>query len=255
MKSSTIKLACCLTVLTLLILATNTAAANHDEQLILATNEFPPYSFYRDGRLAGIAVDLVNALVARTGYKGGTKLMPWRRAIEYAEDHPVVLFPFARMPYREKKYRWIGPIMVDSFVFGVRSSDKTPFTDLDDFKTIQIGAERSTPGAVRLALLGFEKIQTVSTDRFNAKKLIVGRRIDAWYSTHLIMQYTLEMAGINRNQLRIAYKDMDIEMYIGASLRVSGQTVAQWQKNLDEMKENGQYQQILYDSILGWKQP
>ena len=251
----TMKCACSLTVLMLIFLAAGVCSATHTETLILATDEFPPYSFFKNGRLSGIAVDLVNTLVERTGYNGETTVLPWKRALAYAKNHPVMLFPFARMPYRENHYKWVGPIMIDSFVFGVRSSEKTAYTCLDDLKKARIGIERCTPAAFRLQNLGFDNLQVVSSDAFNAKKLIIGKRIDAWYSSHLILHYTLKLAGFDRNQVRIAYKDMDVEMYIGASLQVSDQIVALWQKNLDEMKENGQYQRILYDSILGWEQP
>jgi hypothetical protein len=63
------------------------------------------------------------------------------------------------------------------------------------------------------------------------------------------------MEGLDEKLLRIAYKDMDVEMYIGASLSVPDEMVAQWQKALDEMKETGKYQDLLYDSILEWEKP
>ena len=87
------------------------------------------------------------------------------------------------------------------------------------------------------------------------KKLVSPNRIDAWYCSYLILKYTMKLEGIDEKLIRIAYTDINVEMYIGASLTVPDEIVARWQINLDELKENGKYQDILYDSILQWEKP
>jgi len=46
------------------------------------------------------------------------------------------------------------------------------------------------PKTLRLNDLGFENIQMLSSDLFNANKLILGKRIDAWYLSHFIRQHS-----------------------------------------------------------------
>ena len=224
-----------------------------NKALIIATDEFPPYSFYKDGKLTGIAANLVKALMDMAGDSGKISVLPWKRAINYSQTQKMMLFPFARVPYLEKNYKWIGPVMIDSFAFAVRSSEKRAFKTIDDFRDIQVGVNRMTPTSFRLKEFGFNNIQEVTSEKLNAKKLVDGNRIDAWYSLYLILKYTMRLEGIDEKLIRIANTDMNVEMYIGASLTVPDEIVAQWQNNLDEMKENGRYQDILYDSILEWE--
>ena len=140
--------------------------------------------------------------------------------------------------------------MVDSSVFVVRRSDKTIYDGVDDFLNLQVGVAESTPAMFRLRELGFKNLQPVKSELMNAKKLLVVHRIDAWHGPYLILMYTIINAGLDLSAIRVAYKEMDFEMYIGASLAVPDETVALWQKNLDEMKEDGQYQTILYHAFL-----
>lgn len=82
-------------------------------------------------------------------------------------------------------------------------------------------------------------------EKLNAKKLVIAKRIDAWFIPYLIMKHTLKSAGLNECQVRIALRDLKVHMYIGASSSVPDQTVALWQKNFHEMKRDGTYQRIV----------
>jgi ABC-type amino acid transport substrate-binding protein len=59
------------------------------------------------------------------------------------------------------------------------------------------------------------------------------------------MKHTLKSVGIDESQVKIALRDLNVQMYIGASLSVSDQTISLWQKNFDEMKADGTYQRIV----------
>lgn len=166
-----------------------------------------------------------------------------------------MLFPYTRMPYREKDFKWIGPILKDCFVFAVPTSTKRTFIDIKEFKNLCIGVSSSTPTLARLKELGFKHIQVVASEKLNAKKLVLAKRIDAWFIPYLIMKHTLKAAGIDESQVRIALRDLEVHMYIGASSSVSDETIALWQKNFNEMKGDGTYQRIvkaarLYENYL-----
>ena len=223
------------------------------QNIILATDELPPYSFYDNGRLTGIAVNIVRELMQMDGYSGKISMLPWKRALNYLESHPVLFFPFAMPSFLKTDCKLIGPIMIDSFVFAVHSSDKRFFQNIEDFKSIQIGVNGGTPTSIRLQHLGFQNVQNVNSEKLNAKKLVLGRRIDAWYCPYLILLYTMRRENISEKLIRIEYKDIDVEMFIGASSKVPVETIERWQRNFDEMKENGSYQSVIYKSILQWE--
>ncbi|WP_419659981.1 extracellular solute-binding protein, family 3 [Desulfosarcina variabilis str. Montpellier] len=215
------------------------------QDLLLVTNEFPPYTIIRSGEFSGIAIDIVKQLSNLTGSSDQIVTLPWKRALYNAKNKNVFLFPYTRQPYREKQFKWVGPIMIDKFVFGVNSNEKRNFNSIEDFRDLSIGAVYSTPTAYRLKELGFKRLQLVNLEKQNAFKLVYANRIDAWYVPELILNHTLQSEGIKSDKVKIAFKDIDVEMYIAGSLSVPDEIVTSWRKGLDDMKKNRQYHQIL----------
>ena len=89
-----------------------------EAQLRLLTEDAPPMSFLREGEPGGLAVEVVRALLARTGDSGQIELMPWTRALHLAQqDEDVALFSTVRTPERENRFQWVGPIVVGTTSF------------------------------------------------------------------------------------------------------------------------------------------
>jgi len=241
--------------LTLFLLIINVHSAHSSDELLFFTNDFPPYAFKEKGRFSGIAVDIVKELMNRTGDCGKICVMPWKRALECSKRKTVMLFPYTRVPYREKQFKWIGPIMRDRFVFAVPASDNRNYTSIDDFRTVQVGVSVCTPTFHRLRELGFSRLQIVLSEKQNAKKLTAVKRIDAWYAPYLILKYTLHALDIEEKKVRIAFRDKEVDMYIGTSLKVPDKTVAAWQRNLDTMKKTVKYQALLSQNRYQWELP
>ena len=242
-----------LLILFIFFSGTGLGFAGGTDTCLLITDDFPPYSFYRDGRLAGMAVDIVNLLMKDTGFHGKIDVLPWKRAIDYASRSKVMLFPFTRMPYREKKYRWIGPIAKDRFVFAVCREDKGSYASIESFRDLEIGVVNGTPTAFRLRAMGFDHLQVVNLEKQNAMKLIGAHRIDAWYASYRIIRYTLKSLGLPEKEIRFAFSDIDVEMYIGASLGVPDEMVAKWQHALDAMKADGRYRSVMDRCARDWE--
>jgi polar amino acid transport system substrate-binding protein len=227
------------------LLMIDVGICHSSNELIMITNEFPPYTIIKDDRFSGIAVDIVKKLSSLACHSCEIKNLPWKRALRKSQSQQVLLFPYTRRPYREKQFKWIGPIMKDAFVFAMNSEDNRKFNSIEDFKDLEIGVIQSTPTAHRLEKLGFEKLQYVNQEKQNAHKMIYANRIDAWCAPELILTHTLRSEGFDLDKIKIAYKDIDVEMYIAASLSVPDDVVSLWQKNFDDLKKTGQYRQIL----------
>lgn len=212
-------------------------------EIMVVTGELPPYSFTQNGEISGVATDIVKELMHRVAYINGITSQPWKRAIVTSKRYRLT-YPLARTPEREQNYKWIGPILEDHFAFAVQSSNTVDFNNINDFKKLTVGVNRGAPTELRLKRLNFERIEAVTKEKHNAKKLITDR-IDAWYTTALMIKSQLKHLGINKTQVKIAFNDLKIEMYLVASLDIKDELVALWQKKLDEMKSDGSYQAIL----------
>jgi len=198
------------------------------DSLLLVTNEFPPYTIIKEDAFSGIAVEIVEKISNLAGCSCEIITLPWKRALKESQSRNLLLFPYTRRPYRENQFKWIGPIMTDTFVFAVNRKYNRHFSAIDDFRELEIGVVQGTPTVYRLKKMGFKKLQPVMQEKQNAFKMVFGDRIDAWYVPELILTRTLRSEGINLEKVRIAYRDIDVDMYIAASLSVPDEIVALW---------------------------
>ncbi|MCX4025757.1 transporter substrate-binding domain-containing protein [Endozoicomonas sp. SM1973] len=222
-----------------LFLIASPAYSNFD----VITGELPPYAYTQNSQLTGVATDIVKAMMQQVGYKKLIVLRPWARAIKMSHGKNIMIFPIARLPYREKQYLWIGPILMDAFTFAVQKQNTQQYSSIKDFIPLKVGVNRGAPTAVRLQKLGFNNLQLVSSENINASMLLKGR-FDAWYTTGLMTQHVVKQLNQPTNAVRIAFNDITIQMYIAASLNLVDAS-QRWQKTLDQLKQTGQYQKIL----------
>lgn len=248
-RQSLVDLRCSAGLLILLITlkSTQIALAQSDDVTII-TGELPPYAYFQEGQVEGVATLIVEALMRRTGSQPLT-ILPWARALEHSTHGKTVTFPLARLPYRENQYQWIGPILQDNLVFVILASHPHDYQDLESLKSLSVVVNRGAPTEKRLLDEGFEKVEVSASEISNARMLL-NHRFDAWYTTQLMMKHALKTLGEEEQQVKIAYTDLNIDMYLVASLDVPKEQVQIWQNELDEMKKNGAYARILQQFSL-----
>jgi polar amino acid transport system substrate-binding protein len=179
----------------------------------------------------------------RVGCSEEIETRPWARVIMESVKENTMSYPLARLPYRENKYCWIGPLLEDTYVFAVLSSNHTFFKSINDFRGLPVGVNRGAPTAVRLEKLGFSHLQIANEENINPRMLFK-ERITAWYSSKLIIQHTLRNSEFDEDKVRFAFSDIGVKMYIAASPNLKNKAI-EWQKALDEMKSDGTYLTIL----------
>jgi polar amino acid transport system substrate-binding protein len=92
-----------------LILFSNIANAL---ELKIITENAPPNSYIENGSLKGVSVEIVRAVLKEIGMEGHRIIMyPWARGyLMLKTQNNIVLFPTSRTRYREKMFKWAGPI-------------------------------------------------------------------------------------------------------------------------------------------------
>jgi len=72
----------------------------------------PPFAWESAGVPHGLAQDLAVAMAQRLGRPTQVTYLPWARAVRTVEqgDH-YGIFPLARTPDREARFRWLVPLM------------------------------------------------------------------------------------------------------------------------------------------------
>jgi len=127
------------TVISLAIFAVKTSYA---QELVLAAADSAPTAFMKNGKPAGLLVDVVTEAFRRTGYPVVIKLMPWARCLAEAREGTVDgIFSSFKLPEREAFLSFTEvPVIVQTESFFVRSESGITFNgDLKDLKDVKIG--------------------------------------------------------------------------------------------------------------------
>lgn len=235
-----------------LLLMASTARAEIDPNynVVLLTENFPPYNmaingknFAQEDNVDGIAVDVVREMFKRAGIKYSLTLrFPWDRIYKLALEKPDYgVFVTARLPEREALFKWVGPIGPDDWVLLARGDSKLVVNNLQQAKQYRIGAYKGDAIAEHLEKEGLQPVTSLR-DQENAKKLMAGQ-IDLWATGDPAGRYLARQEGVSG--LRTILRFNSAQLYLALNKEVPDEVVQKLQSELDKMRAEG-----IVDSIL-----
>ncbi|MBP3864535.1 MAG: ABC transporter substrate-binding protein, partial [Pseudomonas sp.] len=172
---------------TMWLASTAFAADTSNSSIVLLTENFPPYNMAKNGKnfaqndnIEGIAVDILREAFKRAGIPYSMTLrFPWERIYHLALEKPGYgVFVTARVPEREKLFKWVGPIGPDDWVLLARGDSPITLTSLEQARQYRVGAYKGDAIALSLEKQGLAPV-IVLRDQDNARKLQAGQ-IDLW---------------------------------------------------------------------------
>jgi len=212
--------------------------------VVLLTENFPPYNMAVDGknfapedRIKGIAAEILRETFKRAGVGYSMTLrFPWDRIYKLAMVKPGYgVFVTARLPEREKLFKWVGPIGPDDWVMLARADSSIELTTLQQAKQYRIGAYKGDAIAEQLTADGMNPI-VVLRDQDNAKKLVDGQ-IDLWATGDPAGRYLARQEGVTG--LKTVLRFNSAELFLALNKDVPDEIVAKLQKALDQMRAEG----------------
>jgi polar amino acid transport system substrate-binding protein len=226
------------------------AAESPDTDLVLLTENFPPYNMAKNGKnfaqdenINGIAVDIVREMFKRADITYSLTLrFPWERIYKLALEKPGYgVFVMARLPDREKLFKWVGPIGPDDWIMLAKADSKISLQTLDDARKYKIGAYKGDAIAETLGKQGLNPI-VVLRDQDNAKKLVNGQ-IDLWATGDPAGRYLARQEGVNG--LKTVLRFNSAELYLALNKDVPDELVSKLQVVLDQMRKEGVVDDIM----------
>ncbi|KOX98373.1 substrate-binding periplasmic protein [Pseudomonas nunensis] len=218
--------------------------------LVLLTENFPPYNMAKNGKnfaqdenINGIAVDIVREMFKRTDITYSLTLrFPWERIYKLALEKPGYgVFVMARLPDREKLFKWVGPIGPDDWIMLAKADSKITLETLDQARKYKIGAYKGDAIAETLAKQGLKPI-VVLRDQDNARKLVNGQ-IDLWATGDPAGRYLARQDGVTG--LKTVLRFNSAELYLALNKDVPDEIVAKLQAALDQMRKEGVVDDIM----------
>ncbi|VVO30615.1 substrate-binding periplasmic protein [Pseudomonas fluorescens] len=226
------------------------AVESPDTDLVLLTENFPPYNMAKNGKnfaqdenIDGIAVDIVREMFKRADITYNLTLrFPWERIYKIALEKPGYgVFVMARLPDREKLFKWVGPIGPDDWIMLAKADSKITLATLNDARKYKIGAYKGDAIAETLAKQGLKPV-VVLRDQDNAKKLVNGQ-IDLWATGDPAGRYLARQDGVTG--LKTVLRFNSAELYLALNRNVPDDAVAKLQAALDQMRKDGVVEEIM----------
>lgn len=228
------------------------AVAAEGEPVLILTEEFPPYNFTQDGKLTGLAPEVIEAMLQQMGLKGRFQSLPWARAYETAINVPgVLLCSVVRTPEREQRFKWVGAIAASEYYLFSLASKPIELDSLDDARSLQIGTVTLSAGEQFLLSKGFAKghgLQSVARNEPNYEKLRKGH-IDLWIMNQLTAHYLVRKAG--RDPVKALHKSLAIaelstqHYYVALGAGTPDSDVARFRNAFDAVARDGSLERLL----------
>ena len=237
---------------TTLAISTSLYASDIDKVKIFTEN-YPPYNMEVNGKLKGISVDILDAMMKEMGSSktiNDIKLKPWASGYKITlKKKNTMLFSTTRTDQREKLFKWVGPIVDTKIGIIAPKSKNIKINNAQELNNYKIGAVLKDIGEQLLQTAGVKKknIDAIGGKNpvvLNFKKMGKGR-IDMFaYETNVAM-YGAKSFQIDSSDYEVVYTLKEAQLYYAFNKKTDDKIVKAYQKALDKIKENGIYKKII----------
>ena len=229
----------------LLLLLCSLGAHLSAAELRLYTEDYRPFSYLQDGKPSGMAVEVVEALIRRTGETARIELVPWTRGYHQARHQAdTALFSTVRTAQREAEFQWVGPIARGYTRFYTHKDAGLRVTSLDDVRQLgTLAVPKQWYSYEVLRQQNLDNLYGVPTPQDMLRMFRHGR-VKLLLANTLTLDGMLAEQGMNAEQLQEQFDLMPNDSYIAFSLQTAAARVARWQRALQDMRDDGSLARI-----------
>lgn len=217
-------------------------------QYQVVTEEWAPYNYQQDGRLTGMATDIVRAIMALTGDDFSVAVLPsMRAALELRTRPRTIMYSMFRTPERELLYKWVGPIVEESIHPYQLANAAEPLDSLAQLRRApQITTRHAGLVPQTLAAQGFNNLDRSAAESQQLyRMLLAGRTAVIAGDTDAGVAYYSGQLGIAPGTLRrIPVELYRSSLYIAFSLDSDDAVVAAWGRALEQLRRSGEVERI-----------
>ncbi|NQY94093.1 MAG: transporter substrate-binding domain-containing protein [Campylobacteraceae bacterium] len=210
--------------------------------------DLPPfiYANANTNEPEGIAIKIVQELAQKMNHPMNIEIASWNKAYNLIKDNDgYALFPVSRRPNREALFKWVGPLLKStSYLYKRRGSDINIKTLNDAKKVSAIGVVKNYAGHQLLQKEGFENLIAVGHTK-GVIRALAFKRADLIEVGDVFLPFRSKQADVDYKLLENTnVKLLEQYQYLAFSKNTPDEVVQKWQNALDEMKEDGTYNQI-----------
>lgn len=205
------------------------------------TESYPPYNYFENGELKGIAIDLLNEVLKQNDIEiqeVSIRLLPWPRAYKMllkGSNH--VLFSTTRTQEREPLFEWAGPITSTRIVLLALTENQIEIQSIDQLANYSIGTIKDDIGEQLLLSLGVpsKQIRQAHSAESLVKMLNKGR-IQLWAYEENVAHWYIASLSFPKNRFTSVFTLEERELYYAFSKDTDPKLISRFQNAIDRIK-------------------
>jgi polar amino acid transport system substrate-binding protein len=174
-----------------------------EEELLVMTEQFPPFNFQEDNEIRGLSTVIVKKLLEGTHLKYQIEMVPWKRAYNTALNRPnTLIYTMAKTESRKDKFHWIGKISNRKVsLFRLRSrKDLASMTLEEAKKKAKIACVQGDASTEKIIAMGFSlenltMMRDVTTSNLGINHVIKGRS-DYFPTNPYSLKYRIKIGDV-----------------------------------------------------------
>lgn len=117
-----------------LVLLSLVSLVNASEQYVVFSEELEPVHYTENGKMTGIATEVVRAIFSEANLSADIQSYPWKRSYRNVlKKKDSFIFTINRTPAREELFQWIGPILPKkTCLFRLKSREDIQVNKIED---------------------------------------------------------------------------------------------------------------------------
>lgn len=199
--------------------------------------DLPPFAWQGRQGPQGYAYELARLMAERLGRSPDIEFFPWARAVRHAESSENCgVFPLARTPDRERRFRWL--ILLSHVGYGLFGRADRPLLSLDALRPLRVGVLRGSPIIQNLRAERFSDL-VEAKDYRDLLRMLRSELLDAVYAGEPMLLAAMDLNGHARSEFRLHLTLGEADLYMGCSLRVSEAEAQRWQQAYRQLQAEG----------------
>lgn len=227
-------------ILLLLVNCKENTDDSYPFQFRFLTEQYKPFNYVENGELTGLAPEILKEICQHLNIPFEAEVLPWEDAYTIARQSPnAVLFSTILNAERKDLFKWAGAISSVDWSFYSSSQNQIPLNSLEDAKKIsRIGVITDYAITQYLVQEGFTNLVYIS-DNIEAFDQLLNGDIDLFPSDKITAEAALDELGMSYYSVTAQMKILTDMVYFAFNKAIPDQVVADFQQEIDRMKENG----------------
>lgn len=217
----------------LLLTVSHLSLANSDIKIY--TEDYPPLNYFKNGKLTGASIDIVQAIQNDIKSNHSVEVLPWKRAfLTTLKNKNSAIFSIARSQSREDLFKWVGPIAIKSYALYSLKKNNIVINSLDNIEDFTVGVQEGSIAQEFIQTQGKIKIYSVIKPQ-QSLEMLMKNRIDFWYTDSDSIANLAQKMHMPISLFTKSAVIKKAKLYIAFNKDTADDTVALWQKTYQKL--------------------